>query len=474
MRLRVLGVLGLLSVLLVFGLAYSILNAGSRSLTQDLEINRVSSLNRFSQVATDAASAKEWAGLQAAMDAYSNLYGEGILIRTQDRTLTSGKVDADRVDVRNALFNSSLNLNLTKLPPVSPLGVEPMLVSRSFGSANQVMGEVVLEVDSSTAQVKLRTLWLVVIAAAAILEVALLFAAARVSRWVLRPIHRLNSAVLELKTTGSMRRLPQDGPPELRELSRSLTAMAMAVQRSLDQQRQLVADTSHQLRNPVAALRLRVDLLQLQLKKNTAPDTVTAVTAELDRVEELLDGLLMLASAENRAFEGAARKTVGPDSVSAQNRSNVLIAVQEELERAAVASSRNGTTLTFETPLETDLFVRCNPFELGQMVGELIENAVKYAAGGHVQVTIKACANVVEIGVCDDGPGMSADELAACTRRFWRAPRLREIPGTGLGMTIVERLVEANGGTMLLTAAKPQGLMASLLFSRISMVPANE
>nr|WP_287934215.1 HAMP domain-containing sensor histidine kinase [Arthrobacter sp.] len=470
MRVRVLGVLGLLSVLLVLGLAYSILSAGSRALTQDLEINRVASLNRFSQVAADAASSNDWAGLQTAMNAYSTLYGEGVLVRAQDRTLVSGRLDPNRAVVKDALFNASLNLSLTKLAPLRPFGPDAMLVARSFGSANQVMGEVVLEVDAGTAQGKLRALWLGVLAAATVLEVALLFGAARVTRWVLRPIHRLNSAVVELEETGSMRRLPQDGPPELRELSRSLTTMAAAVQGSLDQQRQLIADTSHQLRNPVAALRLRVDLLQLQLKDSSDPGTISAVTAELDRVEELLDGVLMLATAENRAFEGAARKAVGPAGGPDHGRANPYLAVQEELERASAAAGRNGTALALGRPPEADVYVDCNPFELAQMVGELLENAIKYAAGGHVQITVTTHADTVDIDVFDDGPGMSPEELALSTTRFWRSPGHRDIRGTGLGLTIVDTLAAANGGRLLLGTRDPHGLRATLVFPLVEPV----
>nr|WP_218062999.1 HAMP domain-containing sensor histidine kinase [Arthrobacter sp. SDTb3-6] len=458
------GVLGLLSVLLVVGLAYSILSAGSRALGQDLEINRLASLNRFSQVAADAAATHEWAGLKTAMDTYSKLYGEGILVHTQDRTLVSGVLDPARADVRDALFNASLNLSLTKLPALRPVGPGTMLVSTSFGSANQVMGEVVLEVDAGTAQAKLRTLWILVIAAGALLEVGLLFGAARVTRWVLRPIHRLNSAVVELEETGSMRRVPEDGPPELRELSRSLTTMAAAVKGSLEQQRQLIADTSHQLRNPVAALRLRVDLLQL--KAGPEPEAFSAVTAELGRVEELLDGVLMLATAENRAFEGTAGKAVGPVPASEHDRANALLAVQEELDRATAAATGSGTKLSLQSSPDAELYVACSPFELAQMLGELLENAIKYAPGGHIRLTLKASAATVDIEVSDDGPGMSPDDLALSTTRFWRSPDHRDIRGTGLGLTIVDRLAEANGGTLVLGPSEPHGLRARLVLPR--------
>lgn len=471
MRLRVLGVLSLLSLLMVLGMYYALLSASSRELTQELQINRVSALNRFAQVASDAtadaASGNDSTMLQMEMDTYSELYGEGILVRFRDQTLSSGNLDPDREDVRNALFNARLNLSLTTLPPLQPFDAGSELVSRSFGSANQVLGEVVLEVDANKAREKLRTRWLLVGVSAIVLESALLFLAARVTGWVLRPIHRLNSAVMELAATGTPRPLPEDGPPELRELSRSFTTMAGAVKESIDHQRQLIADTSHQLRNPVAALRLRIDLLQLQLQTTREQETA-AVVAELERVERILDGVLRLATAEHRAFEGLARRAVGPASANVHAKANPYAVVREELERATPAAQLSGTLFTLEASPDSQLQLDCNAFELAQMVGELFSNAVKYAPGAHVRVTIRVLPTTVEIEITDDGPGLSPEELAASTSRFWRSPRHRNIRGSGLGMTIVDRLAGANGGSLELGSRQPHGLRARLIFPHIT------
>jgi signal transduction histidine kinase len=98
------------------------------------------------------------------------------------------------------------------------------------------------------------------------------------------------------------------------------------------------------------------------------------------------------------------------------------------------------------------------------MVGELLTNAVKYAPGAHISVDLRTGPGSVAIEVSDDGPGLSAEERAASTTRFWRSPRHRQIRGTGLGMTIVERLAEANGGRLLLEERAPHGLVARLVF----------
>ena len=301
MRLRVLGVLSVLCLVVVFLVSGTILSSAARELTQEVQINRVASLNRLAQVAFDAAGDGDTARLQREMDTYSALYAEGIVVRLQQETLQLGGLSEARADVQDALSLARLNVNGTALAPLEPLGSGPQVIFRPFGSANQVLGGVAMEVNLDAARAKLQQRWLVVGAAAVALAAVLLLAAARVTGWVLRPVLRLNSAVTELGRTGRAGRLPEDGPPELRELSRSFTAMARTVSDSIESQRQLIADTSHQLRNPIGALRLRLDVLQLELKTEREHDAAASAVAELERVEEILDDVLKLAAAEHRA-----------------------------------------------------------------------------------------------------------------------------------------------------------------------------
>ena len=462
MRLRVLGVLSLVSLLMVVGASFALLTSASRELTQELQINRAAALNRFAQVASDAALDNDTTQLKREMDRYSELYDEGIIIRLQDETLSSGGLDKDRDDVRTALSSASLNLSNTTLPPLLPFGTGSEVISRSFGSANQVLGEAVLEVTQDAARQKLRERWLAVGLVAVALWAVLLFMAARVTGWVLRPIHRLNSAVTELAATGRTSHLPEDGPPELRELSHSFTTMAQAVTESIDFQRQLIADTSHELRNPVGALRLRMDLLQLQLHTQQEQEAAAKVLAELERVEDILDGVLKLAAAEHRAVEGAVRTAVGP-ALHTESLTDPMMVLQEEVERARPAAQRSGAELLLEAP-DRPVELSCNPAELAQMVGELINNAIKYAPGARITVALSHLPGTAAIEVADDGPGLSAEERAASLGRFWRSPRHRDIRGNGLGMTIVNQLAGANGGRLILDHRVPHGLIARLEF----------
>lgn len=101
------------------------------------------------------------------------------------------------------------------------------------------------------------------------------------------------------------------------------------------------------------------------------------------------------------------------------------------------------------------------------MAGELLNNAVKYAGRARISVAVRNLGATVVIEVSDDGPGLSSEERASATQRFWRSPKHRDVRGNGLGMTIVEKLAAANGGRLLLREAHPHGLAAFLEFPRV-------
>ncbi|MDQ0146633.1 sensor histidine kinase [Pseudarthrobacter niigatensis] len=464
MRLRVLGVLSVLCLVVVFLISGTILTSASRELTQELQINRATSLNRLAQVAFDAAGDGDTARLQREMDTYSGLYGEGIVVRVQEQTLASGGLDAGRPDVQNALSLARLNVSNTTLEPLEPLGSGSQLIFRPFGSASQVLGAVLLDVHADAARQKLRERWLGVGVAALALAAVLLVGAARVTGWVLRPVLRLDSALHELERTGRTGSLPEDGPPELRELSRSFTAMARTVSASMAAQRQLIADTSHQLRNPVGALRLRLDLLQLELKTAREHDAAERAVAELDRVEEILDGVLKLAAAEHRASEGYLRAAGSLEELPAPDPMDPFPVLQGEIERAAPLAEQAGCRLVLAPAPQPPALVSCHPAELAQMAAELLNNAIKYARGATITAAVRPEPGMVAVEITDDGPGLTAAERASAATRFWRSPQHASVPGTGLGMTIVGELAAANGARLVLADAVPHGLSARIEF----------
>ena len=157
------------------------------------------------------------------------------------------------------------------------------------------------------------------------------------TRWVLRPLDGLERAVAEM--TEGVAGLPADvaGPPELRHFTSAFNTMAQVVRASLDRQRRLVADASHQLRNPLAAVRLRADTLEDHVAE-AGRSTYGSMTAELDRLENLLQQLLRLARAE----EVSGSRRVGLSAAVAE--STDLDDVIERTHRVLAARRRRPTS----------------------------------------------------------------------------------------------------------------------------------
>jgi signal transduction histidine kinase len=185
---------------------------------------------------------------------------------------------------------------------------------------------------------------------------------------------------------------------------------------------------------------------------------------ELERVEEILDDVLKLATAEHRASEGAANETLRPGARGTVQPIDPYPVLQEEVDRARPAGKSVGSRIVLAAPPEPPLELRCSAAELAQMVGELITNAIKYAPGATITVEARPLGASVVVEVSDDGPGLSPEELGAAATRCWRSPSHGNLRGTGLGMTIVDRLAGANGGRLTLRGRDPHGLRAILEF----------
>src|ERR671915_180644 len=195
---------------------------------------------------------------------------------------------------------------------------------------------------------------------------------------------------------------PRAGPTELRELAAAFNRMSDAVATSAEQQRRLVADTSHQLRNPLAALRLRVDTLDPHVAA-AGRTTYRSTVVELDRLETLLDGLLDLASAESRATDLAAG--AGP-----ADRAELTAVVAERLDAWRPAARRAGVRINAVAPEPVE--VACAASELEQVLDVLLDNAVKYAGrGATVEIAARSDGGRARLEVRDDGPGLPAEHL---------------------------------------------------------------
>ncbi len=282
--------------------------------------------------------------------------------------------------------------------------------------------------------------WLAAVSAAGLLAAAAV--AVALVRWVSRPLVALDAAARRLGDGALDTRSPvQGGPTEVRRLSANFNTMAGRLEALVDGHQAMMADVSHQLRTPLAALRLRLDVLAQDAGEAVAGDLAGA-QEEVARLSRLVNGLLAVARAENVVAEPA---TIAADVV-----------IRDRAAAWHPAAEERGVTI--DVNIEP-VAVRAGDGQLEQILDNLLANALDAVpAGGKVWVSTRAAGPRVRIAVADDGPGMTAQQQRSAFRRFASTTP----GGTGLGLAIVHRLVTSNGGSAELSDTPGGGLTVTL------------
>ena len=271
-----------------------------------------------------------------------------------------------------------------------------------------------------------------------------------------RPLRRLHGVTRRLGEGDLSARAAIDGPPEVAELAGALNRSTQRTEALLASQRSFVADASHQLRTPLAAMRLAVDNVR---ETAAAPDPalearLDGLDAEISRMGRLVEGLLDLARTEGRA----AAPTAIDVAALLTERVELWSAALEEADLACRVRAIPGTTaLVTEGALE-------------QVLDNLLDNAVLAAPPGSVlEIDARDVGDAVEVLVRDHGPGLDADARARAFDRFWTT---RPDAGSGLGLPVVRQLVERDGGSVTLEAPSDGGLRVRLRLPRRAITRA--
>jgi two-component system sensor histidine kinase MprB len=251
---------------------------------------------------------------------------------------------------------------------------------------------------------------------------------ALVARTALAPIDRFTRRTEQLAADADpAERMEVAGGEELERLARSFNATLDALERSVEAQRQLVADASHELRTPIASLRANIQTLGEadRLPAHERDALREDVVAELDELTALVADVVELA-------RGAA-----PGELTGEVRLDEIVETVVERTRA-----RTGDRAEFRVASEPTL-VRGDPGRIHRAVSNLVDNAVKWSPPrGAVEVSLSGGALTVR----DHGPGFDDGDLPRVFERFYRADGARGLPGSGLGLAIVRQAAEAHGG----------------------------
>ncbi|THA64987.1 HAMP domain-containing histidine kinase [Streptomyces sp. A0642] len=269
-----------------------------------------------------------------------------------------------------------------------------------------------------------------------------------VARSGLRPVDELTEAVEHVARTEDLTvRIPVEGEDEIARLSRSFNSMTASLATSRDRQAQLIADAGHELRTPLTSLRTNVELLARSDETGRAipPDDrkalMTSVKAQMTELASLIGDLQELAR---------------PDA--AEHEPLQVIALHDIARTALDRARLRGPELTVTADLDP-WYVRAEPAALERAVVNVLDNAIKFSPpGGTVEVALHGG----ELTVRDHGPGIPADELPHVFERFWRSPSARQLPGSGLGLSIVARTVQQAGGEIDLRPAPGGGTEAAI------------
>ncbi|MEV7188355.1 HAMP domain-containing sensor histidine kinase [Kitasatospora sp. NPDC093102] len=397
---------------------------------------------------------------QRAIDAevrrYHDLYGVRLGIFQRDGVPIAAAPDDWRVPSGGwgaQAFQEALDGRRSHDPPQ----VWPWTPDRTIIVAAPVVrdGDVVAVVlsESPTEALRTRVLhkWLVIGGGEAAAMIVAVLLAVRLTEWVLRPVRTLDRATHDIATGRMAARVaPGGGPPELQRLARSFNEMADHVVLAMDQQKAFVADASHQLRNPLSALLLRVELLGLELPEGHEEE-LSGVREEGARLARVLDDLLGLATAEHARPE--------------PERTDLAELTLARVDAWRPVAEQRGIGLRWDGPALA--IGMADPIGFGSALDAVVDNALKFSpAGSEVRVRVAVRRDEVAVTVTDAGPGLTEDELSRAGDRFWRSPRHQNVDGSGLGLSIARTLLAAGGGSLGFAPVEPTGLAVTLAVPR--------
>lgn len=240
----------------------------------------------------------------------------------------------------------------------------------------------------------------------------------------------------------SLEHVPWEAVPLIERINMLLAD----VRQTVSLQRRFVADAAHQLRTPVAGVRVLAQELEQELRALPMPPGAPAnwqpllqqLLKSTERMSRLIGQLLSLARSETALSVNAEQAPM-----------DVVPLVRESAEPMVLQGLREGRTISLDAPDEP-VVARAHPLWLGEVLNNLLDNARRYG-GQHVVMRVRSLpAGGAEVQVEDDGPGVASDLLPRLFEPFWRGERadLRNDGGTGLGLAIAREIVERLGGRL--------------------------
>jgi len=363
-----------------------------------------------------------WTGIQPYIEQWGNLYEQRIIL-----TDSSGIVVADS---EGSLLGELHTPNSIE---------DPLSIGWYAGAVGTLYITPISSagVDLTSLQITFKSIGLFFIWGGLIAVAIALIMTFFLSRRILAPVKSLTSAAGLLGRGDFHQRVQIRDKGELGQLADTFNSMASDLERAEQMKRNMVADIAHELRTPLSNIRGYLEAVRDGVKKPDT-DTIRSLEEEASLLSRLVDDLQELSLAE------AGELTL------VRREENVAVLVRQVMSAVEGYVSAKGLSLTVELPDKLPL-VNIDSHRIGQVLRNLLENAIAHTGtGGTITVAARQHENGVEVAVSDTGEGIPPEDLPNIFERFYRVDksRARATGGSGLGLTIAKRLIEAHGSSI--------------------------
>lgn len=441
-------------VLLLFmflGAAYAVSEVKSNQ--QEMFFDRLGDAGHLVLAARQSLMADDPSIAHAELIRYGDVYGieAAVLNKSGDTWATNG-LDAETVDAR---FDALAGRTNNPSEAFAPWMIGDLEVASPVFDGSDLVGAVVISSDTGELVRDAWMLWGALVLVGIVASVVAIAIASRLATWVLRPVRAVDGAMAEIGRGELRARIPEStGPPELQQVVAQFNQMAGRVEHLMQKQQEFVSNASHELRNPLNALLLRIEDLAFALPESDAAE-IEHVRSEGRRMARILDALLVLARAE----------AVGDESDPVE----VGALVESRIDSwRLIARERD---IIFQISRLDGAWGVVDPIVLESAFDAVVDNAVKFSPeGGVISVSLADEDGMVEVAVRDRGPGLSPDEVEKVTDRFWRSSGHRDVRGSGLGLAIASELLDSSGGELRVMIPDDRGLCVKLRVLRAEEV----
>jgi two-component system, OmpR family, sensor histidine kinase MtrB len=264
--------------------------------------------------------------------------------------------------------------------------------------------------------------------------------------YAFRPVFEIRDAMKSFGEGTRTARAPEHGPGELRSIAAQFNHMADTLTRQHENQLQFLSAVAHDLRNPLVPLKLSAQVLSSDRISVPAKisDLMSIIERQVHRLDRMIGDLLDHSRIEGGQLE---LRIVEYDARSI---------AEEAFNLFSSASTKH--KLLLHVP-DSQVPLRCDPFRIEQVLNNLISNAIKYSpAGGNIKLHVEQGRDEVQFHVSDQGMGIPEDELPYIFEPFRRVQAVKnDIPGVGLGLSVVRRIVQAHSGHIEVESRVGQG-----------------